>query len=221
MPTRSVLASFLRDWQSLTPQQQRQFLTALKQFITDLREPQPTFHPQLRVKRMQGHPSIWEMTWAPDGRATFEYATRFTPASRTSSGGGSARTRSSNGPDADGRFGHLRSTPGQQHARRQGKTAETLNRAIPLLKRNHRPAANPGKLPGEITIRVSGVRVPPPALNGEPNLKWLSGHNSASFRDRDRRSASVAARDTASVKAARASSVRPTRRRSSARVDGR
>jgi hypothetical protein len=22
---------------------------------------------------MQGHPGIWEMSWAPDGRATFEY----------------------------------------------------------------------------------------------------------------------------------------------------
>jgi mRNA-degrading endonuclease YafQ of YafQ-DinJ toxin-antitoxin module len=79
MPTRSVLASFLRDWQSLTPQQQRQFLAALKQFITDLREPQPTFHPRLRVKRMQGHPSTWEMSWAPDGRATFEYGDEVQP----------------------------------------------------------------------------------------------------------------------------------------------
>jgi hypothetical protein len=73
MPTRSVLASFFRDWQGLTPQQQRQFLGALQQFVADLREPQPSFHPRLRVKRMQGHPSIWEMSWAPDGRATFEY----------------------------------------------------------------------------------------------------------------------------------------------------
>jgi hypothetical protein len=22
---------------------------------------------------VQGHPGVWEMTWAPDGRATFEY----------------------------------------------------------------------------------------------------------------------------------------------------
>jgi hypothetical protein len=22
---------------------------------------------------MQGHPGVWEMSWAPDGRATFEY----------------------------------------------------------------------------------------------------------------------------------------------------
>lgn len=79
MPTRSVLASFFRDWQSLTPQQQRQFLAALKQFITDLSEPQSSFHPRLRVKRMQGRPSIWEMSWAPDGRATFEYGDEVHP----------------------------------------------------------------------------------------------------------------------------------------------
>jgi hypothetical protein len=73
MPTRSALASFFRDWQSLTPQQQRQFLTALKLFIADLAAPETGFHPSLRVKRMQGHRFIWEMSWAPDGRATFQY----------------------------------------------------------------------------------------------------------------------------------------------------
>jgi len=73
MPTRRVLPSFRRDWQGLTPQQQRTFLAALRQFISDLKTPEKGFHPRLRVKRMQGHPGIWEMSWAPDGRATFEY----------------------------------------------------------------------------------------------------------------------------------------------------
>ena len=31
------------------------------------------FRPSLRVKRVVGHPGIWEMTFAPDGRATFRY----------------------------------------------------------------------------------------------------------------------------------------------------
>lgn len=79
MPTRSVLASFRRDWQGLTPQQQRQFLAALKELIAGLKEPQPSFHPRLRVKRMQGHSGIWEMSWAPDGRATFEYGDEVHP----------------------------------------------------------------------------------------------------------------------------------------------
>jgi len=73
MPTRKVLPSFRRDWQGLTPQQQRTFLAALRQFIADLKKSEQGFHPRLRVKRIQGHPGIWEMSWAPDGRATFEY----------------------------------------------------------------------------------------------------------------------------------------------------
>jgi len=28
--------------------------------------------PGLRVKRVQGTANVWELTWAPDGRATFE-----------------------------------------------------------------------------------------------------------------------------------------------------
>src|ERR1700742_2485814 len=79
MPTRSVLASFFRDWQGLTPQQQRQVLAALKQFVFDLAAPESGFHPMLRVKRMQGHRDIWEMSWAPDGRATFEYGDEIHP----------------------------------------------------------------------------------------------------------------------------------------------
>jgi hypothetical protein len=36
MPTREVLASFWRDWDRLTPQQQRAFREALVQFIADI-----------------------------------------------------------------------------------------------------------------------------------------------------------------------------------------
>lgn len=79
MPTRRVLPSFWRDWQSLTPQQQRRFLAALKQFIADLKKPEQGFHPGLRVKRMQGHPGVWEMSWALDGRATFQYGEEVQP----------------------------------------------------------------------------------------------------------------------------------------------
>lgn len=73
MPTREVLASFWRDWSKLTPDQQRGFRRALAQFVADLAADEQSFSPDLRVKRVQGHPRVWEMTWAPDGRATFEY----------------------------------------------------------------------------------------------------------------------------------------------------
>jgi len=73
MPAREVLASFWRDWDRLSPKQQREFRTAVAQFIANLAENKQGFHPSLRVKRVQGHPGIWEMTWAYDGRATFQY----------------------------------------------------------------------------------------------------------------------------------------------------
>jgi len=28
---------------------------------------------------VQGYPGVWEMTWAPDGRATFEYGDELHP----------------------------------------------------------------------------------------------------------------------------------------------
>jgi hypothetical protein len=79
MPTREVLASFWRDWDRLTPQQQRAFREAVARFIADLAEGGQGFHPRLRVKRVQGYPGIWEMTWAPDGRATFQYGGEIHP----------------------------------------------------------------------------------------------------------------------------------------------
>ena len=44
---------------------------ALDSFIACLRSGR--FEPGLRVTRVQGYPGVWEMTWAADGRATFEY----------------------------------------------------------------------------------------------------------------------------------------------------
>ncbi len=72
MPTYESLAHFLRDWKSLSPAQRTAFLVAVTQFVADLRAGQG-FRRGLRVKKMQGHPDIWELTWAPDGRATFCY----------------------------------------------------------------------------------------------------------------------------------------------------
>jgi hypothetical protein len=71
MPTYEALASFWRDWRSLTPQQQRAFRRVVEQFIADVSS--GTFGPALRVKRVQGNPGVWELSSAADGRATFEY----------------------------------------------------------------------------------------------------------------------------------------------------
>ncbi len=56
MPTYDVLESFRRDLEKLTPEQRN----------------------QLRVP-VTGHDSIWELTWAADGRATFEFGAQRRP----------------------------------------------------------------------------------------------------------------------------------------------
>jgi hypothetical protein len=71
VPTHRELPRFLREWGRLGDDQREAFLAALALFVTGLRT--NAFHPRLRIKRVQGHPDIWEMSWAPDGRATFQY----------------------------------------------------------------------------------------------------------------------------------------------------
>ena len=72
MPTYVWLARFRADFESLTPVQQAAFLTAIEQFVEDLQSGRG-FRKGLRVKGVQGAAGVFEMTWAPDGRATFEY----------------------------------------------------------------------------------------------------------------------------------------------------
>lgn len=72
MPTREALPSFWRDWDRLTPEQQRAFRLAVGKFVEDL-ERRRGFRPGLRVKGVRGLDAVFEMTWAPDGRATFSY----------------------------------------------------------------------------------------------------------------------------------------------------
>jgi hypothetical protein len=77
VPTFDERPQFWNDFNALTPQQQATFLTAVRRFVADLRRGQ--FRAGLRVKRVQGTDGIWELTWAPDGRATFEYGKEVRP----------------------------------------------------------------------------------------------------------------------------------------------
>ena len=72
MPTYERLVRFRRDFASLTPRQQAAFIVAASQFVDDLRAGK-SFRKALRVKGVQGARGIFEMTWAHDGRATFQY----------------------------------------------------------------------------------------------------------------------------------------------------
>ena len=72
MPTFAWLARFGTDFDALSPKQQAAFLSAVEQFVEDLRGGRG-FRTGLRVNGVRGAAGIFEMTWADDGRATFEY----------------------------------------------------------------------------------------------------------------------------------------------------
>ena len=71
MPTYALTARFRRDLDGLSPQQRAAFRAAVEAFVHDLGEGR--FRPGLRVKGVKGAAGVFEMTWAPDGRATFQY----------------------------------------------------------------------------------------------------------------------------------------------------
>lgn len=70
MPTYEVRASAYADYRKLSREQRRAFRRARAQFIEALRSSPPVFSAALRVKGVQGAPGVFELTFAPDGRAT-------------------------------------------------------------------------------------------------------------------------------------------------------
>lgn len=79
MPTSELLPDFRRDYARLTEDQKKTFRLAVKKFVIDLRRG-GAFRGSLRVKPMQGHPGIFELTWeGEDGRATFDYGSEQRP----------------------------------------------------------------------------------------------------------------------------------------------
>jgi hypothetical protein len=72
LATLAWLARFGADLQRLTPRQRAAFVAAVEQFVEDLRTG-AGFRNGLRVKGVQGALGVFEMTWAGDGRATFQY----------------------------------------------------------------------------------------------------------------------------------------------------
>jgi hypothetical protein len=62
----------------LTPEQRLRFqAVVVNEFVVDLKT--RNFRAALRVKRVVSTSNVWEMTWAPDGRATFEYGEQQRP----------------------------------------------------------------------------------------------------------------------------------------------
>lgn len=77
-PTHAERSAFDRDYNALTPEQRRRFLTAVAAMVADMKAGR-AYRPGLRIKRVQGRQGVWEMSWAPDGRATFEYGPEVHP----------------------------------------------------------------------------------------------------------------------------------------------
>lgn len=76
-PTFETFPVFERDLARLDPEQQRRFRAAARHFVEDLDRGQ--FRPDLRVKRVQGTSAVWEMTFSPDGRSTWQYGDEVRP----------------------------------------------------------------------------------------------------------------------------------------------
>ena len=72
MPTYTRLPAFDADWKALSPADRDRFRAAIAAFVEDLGAGHG-FRPGLRVKGVRGRRGVFEMTWAPDGRATFSY----------------------------------------------------------------------------------------------------------------------------------------------------
>jgi hypothetical protein len=71
MPTFALTDRFRRDFAGLTAAEKAAFRAAAAKFVVDLSS--QSFRPDLQVRGVQGAARVDEMTWAVDGRATFEY----------------------------------------------------------------------------------------------------------------------------------------------------
>ena len=71
MPTWEQTSHFDRDWEQLEAPDRDHSRRAIRHFVADL--PTERFRPGLRVKKVQGTDFGYEMTRAPDGRATFQF----------------------------------------------------------------------------------------------------------------------------------------------------
>lgn len=78
MPTYQRLPRFDADWDKLSDTQRARFRRAARHFIDDLTAGRP-FRKGLRVKRIQITQDVFETSFAPDGRATWQFGTEVRP----------------------------------------------------------------------------------------------------------------------------------------------
>jgi hypothetical protein len=73
LPTYDLTDRFRKDLELLDAADRARFHRAVQQFIEDLASPARGFRRGLRVKGVRGADGVFELTWAPDGRATFQF----------------------------------------------------------------------------------------------------------------------------------------------------
>jgi hypothetical protein len=78
VPTYAWVSRFRRDFLALSGEEQRAFLASVAEFVEDL-DARQAFRSGLRVKGVRRAPGVFEMSWAPDGRATFNYGAEVRP----------------------------------------------------------------------------------------------------------------------------------------------
>lgn len=66
---------FQRDFNQLSGAAQDRFRACVVRFNAAV-DGGPPYPSGLRIKKVQGTSDVWELTWAPDGRATFEFGGR-------------------------------------------------------------------------------------------------------------------------------------------------
>ena len=80
-PTFETSGPFQRDYEKLDRTQRERFKNKVRdEFVPAVRA--GNFPAGLRVKAVEGAPGVYEMTWAPNGRATWHYGPEVTPGER-------------------------------------------------------------------------------------------------------------------------------------------
>lgn len=74
MPTFDRLALFRREYRKLTPEQKARFRVAVAKLVAALQQTPPSLPGDPLVHPLAGHRGVYELRFAPDGRATFTFA---------------------------------------------------------------------------------------------------------------------------------------------------
>jgi hypothetical protein len=77
VPTWSTAESFEQDFGKLTGDEKAKFKKAVTAFVTDIKKRR--FRKGLRIRGVKGAEGVFEMTWAKNGRATFQYGPEVRP----------------------------------------------------------------------------------------------------------------------------------------------